>query len=362
MNDREYGKRPERADSNDRRRPARPEGPGGRAERDDRAERPAWQTRVDRGTPSRDKSPMIPEEITPKDLELGVRVQLKTLTAENADMVARHLAMVVLLINDDPELAHKHALAASQRAGRIAVVRETVGITAYRVGDFALALRELLTHRRISGSNEQIPLIVDCERGLGRPDRALEAGRAVDRSTLPAEARVNLAIAMSGARLDRNENDLALAELQIPELNIERVFDYSPALFRAYAETLRAVGKESEGQRWDTYAERSEQALAGRQGPEDELFEVIEEFEIPAAYESRNPRDAERAPRTDRRESGERRDFAPREPSRREWKPRESERPNRETPRNDRPTPRRDSPAGDQPKGDRPSWKGRNER
>jgi hypothetical protein len=167
---------------------------------------------------------------------------------------------------------------------------------------------------------------------------------------------------MSGARLDRNENDLALAELQIPELNIERVFDYSPALFRAYAETLRAVGKESEGQRWDTYAERSEQALAGRQGPEDELFEVIEEFEIPAAYESRNPRDAERAPRTDRRESGERRDFAPREPSRREWKPRESERPNRETPRNDRPTPRRDAPAGDQPKGDRPSWKGRNER
>ena len=49
-------------------------------------------------------------EITPEDLDFSVRVQLKTLTAENAEMVARHLAMVSLLIEDDPQLAHKKVL------------------------------------------------------------------------------------------------------------------------------------------------------------------------------------------------------------------------------------------------------------
>lgn len=259
----------------------------GRGSRSDvGAERPDWQKRVERKREDRDKSPMIPEEITPKDLDMGVRIQLKTLTAENAEMVARHLAMAALLINDDAELAHKHALAASQRAGRIAVVRETVGVTAYRTGDFALALRELLSARRISGSNEQIALIVDCERGLGRPDRALEIGRSIDRATLPAESRVNLAIAMSGARLDRNENELALAELEIPELNPSKVFDYSPPLFWAYAEALRAVRRDSDAKSWDDLGDRALVALERAANP-DEVFEVLEEIEIPRAYESK---------------------------------------------------------------------------
>jgi hypothetical protein len=164
-------------------------------------------------------------------------------------------------------------------------VREVVGVTAYTVGDFALALRELLTHRRISGSNDQLPLIVDSERGLGRPERALEVGRSVDRNTLSAGVRVNLAIAMSGARLDKGENDLALAELQIPELNPERVFNYSPALFRAYADTLDVLGRDAESKRWFELADRADSALLGNPGPEDEVFQVLEEIEIPVLAE-----------------------------------------------------------------------------
>jgi hypothetical protein len=60
-------------------------------------------------------------------------------------------------------------------------VRETLAITAYATGDYALALRELRTYRRISGKDDQIALMVDSERGVGRPDRALEVGRAVDK-------------------------------------------------------------------------------------------------------------------------------------------------------------------------------------
>ncbi|CAB4633253.1 unannotated protein [freshwater metagenome] len=265
--------RPERSG-----RPSR-DAPSGRGQRRGDDERPVWQQRVEmQRDPNREKSPIIPEAITPNDVDLIVRVQLKTLTAENAEMVARHLAMVSLLIDQDPELAHKHALSAARRAGRIAVVRETVGVTAYTVGDYPLALRELLAHRRISGSNDQLPLIVDSERGMNRPDRALKMAREVDRKTLTPAVRVNLAIAASGARLDLGENELALSELEIPELNPAKVFDFSPPLFRAYANTLEVLGRLDDSKKWADLAQRAEVALAGGN---DDVLEVLEEIEIP---------------------------------------------------------------------------------
>lgn len=252
------------------------EGPIGRGERTDK-ERPEWQTRVQR-VKSEEKSPLVPSEITPEDLDFSVRVQLKTLTAENAEMVARHLAMVSLLIEDDPQLAHKHALAASRRAGRLAIVHETVGITAYACEDFALAIRELLTHRRLSGSNDQLPLIVDSERGLGRPERGLEAVVGIDRSKLPTGVRINLAIALSGARLDLGQKELALQELEIPELSPKRVFEQSPLLFRSYAECLRELGKDAS--QWEQLGDRAEKALAEHG---EEVFELFEEITIPTS-------------------------------------------------------------------------------
>lgn len=377
---------PRRDDRADRPRRAsgRDERPGrageGRVERD----RPEWQQRVDRvRDPNRPKSPMIPEEITEKDLDLLVRVQFKTLSPENSERVARHLAMVNLLINDDPELAHQHAIAAAERAGRIGVVRETLALTAYTVGDFALALREMQAYRRITGANDQLPIMVDCERGLGRPDKALELGRSVDPKTLEPGVRANLAIAMSGARLDRGENELALAELEIAELNPEKVFDYSPQLFRAYADTLDILGRESESKRWFTLADRADAALAAKNAPDFEILDVIEEIEIPAPYESK--RSAERPSRDGDRADRPRREFdRPRAGSDRQRSDRpggdrprsasdrpRNDRPSSDRPRpasdrsrsdrpsSDRPRPASDRPRNDRPSGDRPDWKKR---
>ncbi|MDZ5146065.1 hypothetical protein [Microbacterium testaceum] len=184
------------------------------------------------------------------------------------------------MIDEDPELAHQHALAASRSAGRVGVVRETVAITAYAVGDFALALRELRTHRRITGSDEQLPLIVDSERGVGRPDRALEEGRAVDRSTLSVPVRVQLAIAMSGARLDLGQTDRALQELEIPEADPDRAFEWSPALFSARAAVLEELGRADEAAEWERRAEIAADALDAAAGVADREVIVVEEIEL----------------------------------------------------------------------------------
>jgi hypothetical protein len=220
----------------------------------------------------------VPDDVEPRDLDKVARGELKTLSKENADWVAKHLVMAGRLIEEEPEEAHKHALSAGRRAGRIGVVRETIAITAYTVGDYALTLRELRTYRRITGRDDQLPLMVDSERGLGRPERALELGRSVDVSTLAPAVRVSLAIAMSGARLDLGQPDAALGELEIPQLDRRRAFEYSPALFDAYATVLEDLGRERDAEEWRTLAERADAALEAHHGDDDrETVEVVEE-------------------------------------------------------------------------------------
>jgi len=219
---------------------------------------------------------VIPDDVQAKELDRVARAQLKTLSKENADEVARHLVMVARLIESDPALAHQHAVSAARRAGRIGVVRETLAITAYSVGDFALALRELRTYRRISGNNDQLPLMVDSERGLDRADKALELGRSVDRTTLPADVQVMLAIAMSGARLDLGQADAALVELQISQLDPDTAYPWSPALFDAYAAVLEDLGRDDEAEVWWERSDRASAAL-NDSGADDDLVEVVEE-------------------------------------------------------------------------------------
>jgi len=178
------------------------------------------------------------------------------------------------LIDIEPELAFQHALAASRRGGRLSAVREAVGLTAYAAGHYGEALREFRTYRRISGSNVHLPVMADCERGLGRPDRALDMVRSPEAQDLDAPGKVELAIVASGARADLNQLDAAVAELEIPQLDINRAFSYSPRLFRAYAEALTAVGRTEEAEKWARQALVAENALGVGDFAEPEILDL----------------------------------------------------------------------------------------
>ncbi|BDZ53385.1 hypothetical protein GCM10025870_04580 [Agromyces marinus] len=263
----------------------------------ERAPREAGHGAAELALRPRHDDPVVADRIQPRDLDRAARSELKTLSKENADWVARHLVAAAEALEDDPALAHRHALSASRRAGRVAVVRETLAITAYATGDFALALRELRTYRRLSGNDDQIALMVDSERGVGRSDRALELGRSVDRSAVPVQVQVALAIAMSGARLDLGQPELALTELEIAQLDPDRAFSYSPALFAAYAEVLEELGRADDAARWRSLTERAEAALEGARPDFIEVFS-LEDDEEPVAV------DAPAAPPTGSSEPG----------------------------------------------------------
>ena len=138
-------------------------GPGGR--RPTQEQRTADQIKYD--------GPDLPDEITGKELDRNVLAQLRGLPEKLALRVARHLVAAGQLLDSDPEAAYQHALAARARAQRVAVIREATGEAAYAAGHFTEALAELRAAKRMNGAIDYLPVMADCERALGRPERAL---------------------------------------------------------------------------------------------------------------------------------------------------------------------------------------------
>lgn len=195
--------------------------------------------------------PRIAEGVTGKELDRSVHQQLRTLSKENADGVAQHLVMVAAMLEaDDLASAEAHAETAVRRAGRVPAAREALGLVAYRKGDWARALSEFRTARRLSGSSHTLPLMVDCERGLGRPERALDLAMSPEAKNLAVEDRVELAIVISGIRRDMGQHDAALLALEIPQLKSSGRKPWSARLAYAYAEALLAAGDEPLARDW----------------------------------------------------------------------------------------------------------------
>ena len=218
-------------------------------------------------TAKRMKEPSLPQDITSRDLDPSILQDLRSLSKDNAEQVGRHMVMAATLMQDDPQLALQHARAAKERAGRVAVVRETCGIAAYHAGEWKEALAELRAARRMSGGPGLVAVMADCERGLGHPEKAIEIARSEELSRLDAASMVELAIVVAGARQDMGQFDAAVAELERQDLNPSRHGVSASRLFYAYADALAAAGRTAEARQWFEHAADAD---------EDELLDAAD--------------------------------------------------------------------------------------
>ncbi|NJP29468.1 hypothetical protein FLW53_35790 [Microbispora sp. SCL1-1] len=196
--------------------------------------------------------PPLDPDITPDELDREARAELRSLPNDLADLVASHLVAAARALSaEDPEKAYEHAKVARRFAGRIGVVREATGIAAYHAGQYAEALGDLRAARRITGSDEYLPIMADCERGLGRPERALDLVRSREAERLDRAGRIELAIVESGARRDLGQHDAAVITLQkVPELRDPQPKPWSARLAFAYADALADAGHEEAATDW----------------------------------------------------------------------------------------------------------------
>lgn len=179
-----------------------------------------------------------------------MKEELRSLAPANSETVSKHLVMAARLIDEDPALAYEHAKAAQRTAARVASVREACGLTAYAAGHYAEALAELRAARRMSGSQEHLPVMADCERGLGRPERALAVASSDEAKQLDAAGQVELRIVASGARRDLGQLEAAVVTLQVRDFSETRVRPWTARLRYAYADALLAAGRSEEALDW----------------------------------------------------------------------------------------------------------------
>jgi tetratricopeptide (TPR) repeat protein len=194
-----------------------------------------------------------------------------SLSKDTAELVARHLIMAGRLIDTDVQQALAHARAARALAGRVGAAREANGLVAYTAGEWQEALSELRTARRLTGEPDHLPVMADCERALGRPDRALLMTQDPQAASLDPAAKVELLIVASGARRDMGQADAAVVSLQVAALD-GPVRPWTARLRYAYADALLEAGREDDARQW--FARAAEADPDGLTDAEERLLEL----------------------------------------------------------------------------------------
>jgi tetratricopeptide (TPR) repeat protein len=190
----------------------------------------------------------VPDSITADRLDPEARAELRTLPGDLAEAVARLLVAAGLA--EDADRGYQYAVAARDLAARVGIVRETCGIAAYRAGKWNEALAELRAARRITGQGSYVPLMADCERALGRLDRALDLVTGPQTHELDRQTQIELRIVESGIRRDQGFPEAGVVALQIPELTDGRKRPGSARLYYAYADALADADRQEEARYW----------------------------------------------------------------------------------------------------------------
>jgi hypothetical protein len=92
-------------------------------------------------------------------------------------------------------------------------------------------------------------VLADCERALGRPERAIDLFRTAERDKLGREDAIELLIVAAGARADLGQHEAAVAMLQVRELT-SGDDEWAARLRYAYADSLLAGGRSEEAREW----------------------------------------------------------------------------------------------------------------
>jgi tetratricopeptide (TPR) repeat protein len=214
----------------------------------------------------------IPEDVTGEEVPRDVRQELMSLPKTLAEDVAKNLVMIGRLLDEDPEQAYGYSRVALRLASRVPAVREAAAFAAYGVGKYAEALAEFRAARRMTGGVQLWPVMADCERGMGRPERALAMAGEPEVQKLDKAGQVEMRIVAAGARRDMGQPDAAVVTLQSSELASNSMQPWTARLRYAYADVLLEVGRTDDAREW--FAKALEADQGGVTDASDRLAEL----------------------------------------------------------------------------------------
>ncbi|MFE0461298.1 hypothetical protein ACFW1A_18835 [Kitasatospora sp. NPDC058965] len=237
-----------------------------------------------------------------------MRQELKSLPKTLADDVARNLVMVARTLDTEPEEAYKYSRVALRLASRVASVREAAGFASYMTQRYSEALTEFRAARRMTGRADLWPVMADCERGLGRPERALAMAGEPEVKQLDKAGQVEMRLVAAGARSDLGQHDAAVVTLQSPELASSAVHPWTARLRYAYAEALIAADRADESRDW--FAKAAEADPEGHTNASERLAEIdglefVDALDPEVEEDEDRPAEPAREERRDHRDDGD---------------------------------------------------------
>ncbi|WP_425309487.1 hypothetical protein AADG42_12195 [Ammonicoccus fulvus] len=205
-----------------------------------------------------------------------MKAELRGLPPEIADKVGLRLLAAGTMLEEDPEGAYAQAKVARRLAARLPIVRAAVAETAYAAGEYQAALTDYRALRRMSGGDEYLPVIADCERALGKPEEALRIAKEAAGARMDQATAIEMCMVEAGARADLGQEAeaLRLLERKIRETQHARALnDTSKARLRyAYADLLVNRGEVDQARDWFSAAAKLDRD--GVTGADDRIAEL----------------------------------------------------------------------------------------
>ena len=151
---------------------------------------------------------------------------------------------------DDYEDAIRLGEQAKHIALRSATIRELLGLAYYRAEKWKEAARELSAFRRLSGSTEQNPVIADCYRATGKPEKALEICDDIDASKVDPAVTYEGAIVAAGALADMKRLDEGIQRVEGLDLRPATVQEHHVRAWYVLGDLLERKGRFTQAREW----------------------------------------------------------------------------------------------------------------
>lgn len=139
---------------------------------------------------------------------------------------------------------------AKHMALRSTNAREFLGLAYYSAGRWQEAARELAAFRRIAGTDAQNPVLADCYRALGKPEKALELCDEIDPSSAEEAVWFEATIVAAGALGDMGRVDEAVSRLQRLDLDPGVAEEHHLRAWYVLADLLERVGRFTQARMW----------------------------------------------------------------------------------------------------------------
>lgn len=158
-----------------------------------------------------------------KPLPPGLQAELAGAAGQQrAGKLHDRLAVAVQAYDRDRyQEARRLLRALADEAPTAPAVRELLGLTHYRLGNWRAAIKELEAFHALTDSHDQHPVLADCYRALHQPARALQVWEQLRQASPGVELVAEGRIVAAGALADRDDLAGAIALLTATRLDVK---------------------------------------------------------------------------------------------------------------------------------------------